>query len=336
MRNIVIALLLVCTSCTKVFIGDDIKSTPQKNFDYLWNTLDQKYSFFEYKNIDWDEVYVRYKSKISDNMSDDKLFEIFFQMLAELKDAHVNLTAPFNMTRYEEVFTKGPENFNNRLIFDNYLLDNYGITGPFKHQSIRNGTVGYIRYESFSDDMSSSDIDYVINKYKNLNGIIFDVRNNGGGYVSNVFTLCQAFADQKRHVYTSYIKTGPEHEDFSEPHHVYLGPASSNIFTKPICILTNRSCFSATSFFVLAMKAFPNVTIVGDTTGGGLGAPTGAELPNGWSFRFSCTRTLSPDGINYENGIPPDVVKYLRTSDVNRGVDSIIEAAIYEIYKQSR
>ena len=336
MRNIVIAILLVCSSCTKVFIGDDIKSTPQKNFDYLWTTLDQKYSFFEYKNIDWDEVYVRYNSKISANMSDDRLFEVFFQMLAELKDAHVNLTSPFNVTRYDEVFTKGPENFNNRLIFDSYLRENYGITGPFKHQAIANGAVGYIRFESFSEDVSSSDINYVINKYKDLKGIILDVRNNGGGYVSNVFTLCRAFADQKRHVYTSFIKTGPGHEDFSKPHEVYLGPESDNIYTKPVCILTNRSCFSATSFFVLAMKAFPNVTVIGDTTGGGLGAPTGAELPNGWSFRFSCTRTLSPDGINYEDGIPPNIVKYLRTVDLNRGIDTIIEAAVSEIYKKSK
>jgi C-terminal processing protease CtpA/Prc len=318
-----------------VFIGDDIKSTPHENFEYLWKTLDEKYSFFEYKNIDWNEVYVRYKSKIKDDMSEDQLFDVFFQMLAELKDAHVNLTSPFNITRYDEVFAKGPENYNNRLISDNYLLNNYGITGPFKHQAIAYGTIGYIRFESFSDDVSSSDINYVINKYKDLKGIIFDVRNNGGGYVENVFTLCRAFADQKRHVYTSYIKTGPGHEDFSGPHEVYLGP-SGTIYSKPVCVLTNRSCYSATSFFVLAMKSFPNVTVVGDTTGGGLGAPTGAELPNGWSFRFSCTRTLSPQGINYENGIPPDVVKYLRTTDVSRGLDSIIEAAIRVINSKEK
>jgi C-terminal processing protease CtpA/Prc len=127
------------------------------------------------------------------------------------------------------------------------------------------------------------------------------------------------------------IKNGPGHEDFSKPTKVYIGPDSKNPYKKTVCILTNRSCYSATSFFVLAMKAFDNVVTIGDTTGGGLGAPTGAELPNGWSFRFSGTRTLSPDGINFEDGIPPDITRNLRTSDATRGVDTIIETAVNEI-----
>jgi C-terminal processing protease CtpA/Prc len=76
------------------------------------------------------------------------------------------------------------------------------------------------------------------------------------------------------------------------------------------------------------MRNFPNVTIVGDSTGGGLGAPTGAELPNGWGYRFSASRTLSPDGQNYEDGIPPNVVVNLNNADVQKGFDTIIEKAI--------
>lgn len=335
MRKLLILFLISAASCTDIFMGEDIKSTPRENFNYLWNTLDQKYSFFAYKNVDWNEVYAKYNKLVSDDMEDPQLFGLFFEMLSELRDAHVNLKSPFNVSRYDEVFTRSPENFNARLVQDHYLRSTYFITGPFKHQSIALGTIGYVRFSSFSAAMSKSDIDFVLNTYKNHKGLIFDVRDNGGGYISNVFKLCKAFADQRRHVYTSYIKTGPGHEDFSEPNEVYLSPDSKTPFTKPVCVLTNRGCYSATSFFVLAMKSFPNVTIVGDTTGGGLGAPTGAELPNGWSFRFSCTRTLSPDGINYEDGIPPDIQKNLKTSDVNKGFDTIIEAAIREIGSKS-
>jgi hypothetical protein len=314
-----------------MFLGEDVKSNPQENFEHLWTVLDQKYSFFAYKNIDWNQVYEKYSGKITNNMTDVELFNILFSMLSELKDAHVNLVSPFNVSRYDDVFGKGPENFNNRLVQDNYLGSNYFITGPFRHQLISGGTIGYIRYSSFSTTFSKNDIDYVLNKYRDSKGIILDVRSNGGGYVSNVFTLCKALANEKRHVYTSMIKNGPGHEDFSKPTKVYIGPDSKNPYKKTVCILTNRSCYSATSFFVLAMKAFDNVVTIGDTTGGGLGAPTGAELPNGWSFRFSGTRTLSPDGINFEDGIPPDITRNLRTSDATRGVDTIIETAVNEI-----
>ncbi len=337
MKKIISAIILIVfASCSELFLGEDVKSTPRQNFEQLWTILDQKYSFFEYKNIDWNDVHERYSSKITNNMSDVELFNVLFSMLSELKDAHVNLVSPFNVSRYDAVFYKGPENYDSRLVLDKYLRSNFFVTGPLKHTTIGYGRIGYVRYESFSSTISSSDIDFVINKYKDLKGIIIDVRSNGGGYVSNVFTLCKALADKRRHVYTSYIKTGPEHEDFSEPNYVYIDPASKSPFDKPIIILTNRSCYSATSFFVLAMKAFPNVLTVGDTTGGGLGAPTGAELPNGWSFRFSCSRTLSPEGRNFEDGIPPDKVRYLKEDDVNKGFDTIIEYAVYKIINWGR
>lgn len=333
---IILCIVIFSASCSETFLGEDVKSTPRENFDYLWKTLDQKYSFFAYKNINWNQVYEKYSSKVTDDTDDTELFDILFDMLSELRDGHVNLISPFNVSRYEDVFTRNPENFNNRLVQDFYLRRNYQITGPFKHQMIAFNNIGYVRYASFSSSVSKADVEFIINKYRHLKGIIFDVRSNGGGYVRNVFTLASAFADERRHIYTSYIKTGPGHEDFSSPNEVYVSPSVKEPYTKPICILTNRSCYSATSFFVLAMKSFPNVITIGDTTGGGLGAPTGAELPNGWSFRFSCTRTLSPEGVNYEDGIPPDIVKYMKPSDATKGYDSIIEAAVSEIIYNQR
>ena len=70
-----------------------------------------------------------------------------------------------------------------------------------------------------------------------------------------------------------------------------------------------------------------------DTTGGGLGIPNGGQLPNGWTYRLSISRTLSPEGENYENGVPPDIYVNLDREAVNRGVDNLIEAAIREILK---
>jgi C-terminal processing protease CtpA/Prc len=76
------------------------------------------------------------------------------------------------------------------------------------------------------------------------------------------------------------------------------------------------------------MREFPNVTVLGDTTGGGLGTPIGAELPNGWAFRFSSSMTISPRGENLEDGIPPDITLYLQNSDVVKGHDTMIDKAI--------
>src|SRR5690554_7077852 len=68
-------------------------NNPKGNFDALWNIIDRNYCFFEYKNINWDAVYKNYSSRITPNMNNEALFKLMGQMLAELKDGHVNLTA---------------------------------------------------------------------------------------------------------------------------------------------------------------------------------------------------------------------------------------------------
>jgi C-terminal processing protease CtpA/Prc len=321
---IIIALLLF--SCQDTFLGKDINSTPTENFEYLWKTLDEKYSFFEYKKVDWNAMHSKYSKMIYNSMSNNSLFNVMLEMLSELKDSHVNLSSPFKISRYEIQFISSPANYDDKLI-KKYIGNNYFSTGPFIYQIINMGQIGYLRYESFEDKITSEDIDFVLDKLKSTKGIIIDLRSNGGGVIANIFTLASRFADKSRHIYTSYIKNGPGHEDFDGPNIVTLSPSSNN-FKGQVCILTNRNSYSATSFFVLAMRNFPNVKIVGDTTGGGLGAPTGAELPNGWGIRFSCSRTLSPEGENFENGIPPSITVNMTTDDQKKGKDTIIETAM--------
>jgi C-terminal processing protease CtpA/Prc len=77
----------------------------------------------------------------------------------------------------------------------------------------------------------------------------------------------------------------------------------------------------------------PNMTVMGDTTGGGLGLPNGGQLPNGWTYRFSITRTLDPQGNNFENGVPPDIVSIMTDEERVNGVDKVIEDAIDFITK---
>ena len=68
---------------------------------------------------------------------------------------------------------------------------------------------------------------------------------------------------------------------------------------------------------------------MGDITGGGLGAPNGGELPNGWEYRFSITQTLDLDGNNFENGVPPDIEAFIDFDD--RTKDEVIERALLEL-----
>ena len=56
----------------------------------LWKIIDEQYCFLDYKQIDWDAIHDKYQPLITPGMSYDGLFEILGNMLAELKDGHVN------------------------------------------------------------------------------------------------------------------------------------------------------------------------------------------------------------------------------------------------------
>src|SRR5690554_7852438 len=66
---------------------------PRGNFDALWTILDRNYCFFDYKEINWDSIYINYSERVTPEMGNDALFKLLGLMLAELKDGHVNLSA---------------------------------------------------------------------------------------------------------------------------------------------------------------------------------------------------------------------------------------------------
>jgi len=102
-----------------------------------------------------------------------------------------------------------------------------------------------------------------------------------------------------------------------------------NFLHLKMLLLRQPMTYSAGSFFALATKEIPNLVLMGDYTGGGLGVPNGGELPNGWEYRFSITQALDMNGNNYENGVPPDIEAFIDWED--RTKDEVIERALLEL-----
>ena len=156
---ILLALIFLSFSgCEELILDEEPADSPRANFEYLWKEVKEKYSFFEYKNIDWDAVYDEYSPQIDDDMGEVALFDVLFQMLNELRDGHVNLYSPFNISRFD-IDLLGPKNFDFRVIRENYLGDDYWITGPFRHDFLAEGKVAYVRYSSFSSFVSNRELD---------------------------------------------------------------------------------------------------------------------------------------------------------------------------------
>lgn len=333
-------LLLLLSGCTKAFLGDQPDASPRASFEYLWEEIKTKYSFLEYKGVHWDSVYTSYSPRIRPDMSQEALFRVLAEMMNELRDGHVNLSSPFTYSVYYPVFLGRPENYDGRLLQERYLLrdiNSYYITGPFQHTVLDTlgKKFGLITYRSFMNGFSPADLNFVFEKMTNVDGVILDLRSNGGGAIQNAHTLAGRFTDVERIGYYSRLKNGPGLADFGPELAVRVIPSNSPFkYTGNVAILTNRNSYSASSMFCLHMRALPHVRLIGDTTGGGLGVPNGGELPNGWTYRFSVSQSLSPETdangqrYNWESGVPPHIQVDLDPALAAQGYDSMLERAI--------
>jgi C-terminal processing protease CtpA/Prc len=287
--------------------------------------MDEHYCFFNYKNIDWNEIHTRYSERISENMDNEALFTVLGEMLAEVQDGHVNLVANHNVARYWKWFEDYPDNFDSK-IQKNYIGTDYGIAGGLKYKILEDN-IGYIYYGSFSSGIGEANINQVLDRMAVCDGIILDIRDNGGGLLTNSDKLASHFFNQKTLVGYIMHKTGKGHDDFSKPYEIYVEPSDGVKFQKKVVLLTNRSCYSAANDFVNSMRYAPNVTIVGDRTGGGSGLPFSSELPNGWSIRFSASPILDAEKNHTEFGVDPNLDVDMTDEDITKGVDTIIERA---------
>lgn len=322
----VVLCALLLSSCVKV---EEYGNTPTGNFEALWNIIDRQYCFFDYKadeyGLDWDAVYRKYKRKVADGMSSAGLFEVLGDMLDELRDGHVNLYAAHDVARYWDFREGYAANFSDE-IQARYLGTDYKIASGLRY-TVLPDNIGYIYIPSFSNGIGEGNLDECLHALALCRGLIVDVRNNGGGNLSYAETVAARFTNER--VLTGYIchKTGVGHSDFSSPEPIYLDSSDGIRWQKPVCVLTNRSSYSATNDFVKMMRTLPLVTVVGDRTGGGSGLPFSAELPNGWGVRFSACPSFDADMQHTEFGIEPDVRVDMSDEDHARGVDTIIETA---------
>ena len=315
--------LLALTACHDQPEWND---DPWGNFDALWTIMDEHYSFFEEKNVDWNEVGQRYRAKLTKDMTSQELFELCGDMLKELRDGHTNLIAAHDVSRYW-IWEQYPVNYDERLIDEHYLNFNYRQASGIKY-AILDNNFGYMRYDSFTDAIGDGNLDHVFSYLSTCDGLIIDVRSNGGGYLTNVETLVGRFIDQRTFVGSIQHKTGPGHRDFSDPFDYYFEPTKNHIhYQRPVVVLANRGSFSAANNFVSIMSALPQVTIVGDTTGGGSGLPFTSELPNGWRIRFSSCPITDVNGQPTEFGVAPDVKVDMTDADAAQGHDTILETA---------
>ncbi|MGH8279385.1 MAG: S41 family peptidase [Gammaproteobacteria bacterium] len=325
------ALVMALCACAPLIApGHAVPKNPYAfQFEEYWYKFARLYPYFDYKHIDWQAAYDRYRPQADQVTNELQLVHLLMDMTRPLKDVHVWFKSPDGdyLTTYDPKRARDP-NWNIR-VRDLYVPDlayyggaDWGV-----------GSIRQFNYLFISDwKKSALSLDAFVAALQQLHtspGLIIDVRMNGGGNEDLAYKIAGFFAD-RTHLSEYYrYRNGPEPGDLGPAKPRYLEPAPIVPYRGPIVLLIGPDSFSSTENFVAAMQTLPNVTTLGATTGGASGCPESFALRQGWRYSVPVCFDMTRDHQVIEwNGIRPDIPVPTTLADFKRGDDPVLDAAL--------
>lgn len=172
---------------------------------------------------------------------------------------------------------------------------------PYTSSKVYEGNgkkIGYLKIEMFSNNITKQvkkELESL--KKKNIDKLVIDVRDNPGGYLTQVTEILSLFMTKKDVIYQLQTKNNKEK--------VYSA-SSKATYSYPVVVLINENSASASEILASAFKETYNAEIVGvNSYGKGTVQKTG-DLNNGDTIKYTVQKWLTPKGnwIN-EKGVTP-------------------------------
>lgn len=202
-------------------------------------------------------------------------------------------------------------------------------------EKIANEKFVYIRLSQFGDNTNTewqklaNDASQRLRQDKGLKGIVFDLRNNPGGYLNDAVYIASEFVkdgaavlqEDKNGVRTSFPVTG-----------------KGLLYDVPVVVLINKGTASAAEIVAGSLRDHKRATLVGESSFGKGIIQEAEDLGNGVGLHVTIAKWLTPNGTwvgNGKNGagLKPDVEAALDEKDPTH--DNQLEKGIEELLKQS-
>ena len=192
---------------------------------------------------------------------------------------------------------------------------------------LRDG-IFYVPLEGFASRTIVDEFDGVFDEILKAQGLILDVRVNGGGNSDTGDAIVSYLTDEplktsrwKTRQYMPAFRAWGREEQWHEGTHDPVLPVKGRKpFLGPVVVLIGPRTFSAAEDFLIPLHASGRATLVGARTAGSTGQPLYVKLLEGVGMRI-CTKWDSyPDGREFVGvGVVPDVEVEPSQADVASG-----------------
>ena len=186
-----------------------------------------------------------------------------------------------------------------------------------------NHKIGYISISIFSKTATEQFKNQLENLEKeNIEGLVIDIRNDGGGYLSSVTEISSMFLAKGKVIYK--LESEKEKEVIKDK--------TKEKRTYPIAVLINEDSASASEILASAIKESYNGLVVGVNSYGKGTVQQTKQLKDGSMIKYTTQKWLTPNGnwIN-ETGVEPTNKIELDTNGEN---DNQLQEAIKLVVKK--
>jgi len=196
--------------------------------------------------------------------------------------------------------------------------------------------VAYVALNSFAGQQVVNEFDLIFKKIRRAEGLILDVRDNGGGSSSIGYQVIGRLTDKplqssrwKTRQYMPAFRAWGKEEKWYEGTHGSIEPRGENPFLGPIVVLIGPGTVSAAEDFLIPLHASGRATLVGEKTAGSTGQPLAVDLPKGVRVSICTKRDSYPDGREFVGiGVIPDVEVHSTQEDIAAGSDAVLEKGL--------
>lgn len=180
-----------------------------------------------------------------------------------------------------------------------FQVERRQILTPVVSAQLLEGDIGLISIYNFDSRCAQESIAAIeALREQGASALIFDVRNNPGGYATELVTLLDYLLPEGV-LFRSVDYTGKEQVDYSDAAYLDM----------PIAVVCNQNSYSAAEFFPAAIQEYGAGTVVGTPTCGKGYFQYTFQLSDGSGLGLSVGKYFTPQGKSLaEVGIQPDIL----------------------------